>query len=96
MPSSRLLAGGLLALLTTTAIPALAVTDDDLLKDDQTAGDVLTNGLGYKAQRYSPLDRINRTTVTTLPRICPTHRTAISLICRGIRCRSVSGNTPGD
>jgi alcohol dehydrogenase (cytochrome c) len=66
MPSSRLLAGGLLALLTTTAIPALAVTDDDLLKDDQTAGDVLTNGLGYKAQRYSPLDRINRTTVKRL------------------------------
>jgi glucose dehydrogenase len=28
-------------------------------KDDQTTGDVLTNGMGYKAQRFSPLDRIN-------------------------------------
>jgi alcohol dehydrogenase (cytochrome c) len=66
MPSSRTLAGSLLALLTTTAIPAFAVTDADLLKDDQSTGDVLTNGLGYKAQRFSPLDRINKGTVKRL------------------------------
>jgi alcohol dehydrogenase (cytochrome c) len=66
MTSRHLLASGLLAFLTTTAIPALGVTDDDLLKDDQTTGDVLTNGLGYKAQRFSPLGKINKSTVKRL------------------------------
>ncbi len=36
------------------------------LKDNQTTGDVLTYGLGYKAQRYSPLDQISRSTVKRL------------------------------
>ena len=66
MAASRLLAGFVLALLATASAPALAVTDEDLLKDDQTTGDVLTYGMGYKAQRYSPLDQISKTTVKRL------------------------------
>jgi alcohol dehydrogenase (cytochrome c) len=66
MTASRLLAGYVLALLATASAPALAVTDEDLLKDDQTTGDVLTYGLGYKAQRYSPLDQISKSTVKRL------------------------------
>ena len=66
MAASRLLTGVSLAFLASASAPALAVTDDDLLKDDQTTGDVLTYGLGYKAQRYSPLDGINKDTVKRL------------------------------
>ena len=53
MTGSRLLAGTVLALLATTAMPALAVTDQDLLDDAKTPGDVVTYGMGYKAQRLS-------------------------------------------
>jgi alcohol dehydrogenase (cytochrome c) len=60
------LTGSVLALMATAALPALAVTDEDLLKDEQTTTDVLMNGLGYKAQRYSPLSQINRDTVGRL------------------------------
>ena len=66
MAASRRLAGFVLALLATASAPALAVTDEDLLKDDQTTGDVLTYGMGYKAQRYSPLDQISKATVKRL------------------------------
>ena len=57
------LTGALLALLATTSVPALAaqVSDQDLLKDAETPDNVLTYGLGYKAQRYSPLAQITRT-----------------------------------
>ena len=59
------LTGALLALLATTSLPALAaqVSDQDLLKDAETPDNVLTYGMGYKAQRYSPLDKINKDTV---------------------------------
>ena len=66
MAASRRLAGFVLALLATASAPALAVTDEDLLKDNQTTDNVLTYGMGYKAQRYSPLDQINRETVKRL------------------------------
>jgi alcohol dehydrogenase (cytochrome c) len=62
------LTGALLALLATTSLPALAaqVSDQDLLKDAETPDNVLTYGMGYKAQRYSPLDKINKDTVKSL------------------------------
>ena len=66
MAASRLLTGSILALLATASVPALAVTEDDLLKDEQTTGDVLTNGLGYKGQRYSALDKISKANVKRL------------------------------
>lgn len=60
------LAGSMFVLLATASLPALAVTDADLLKDEQTTNNVLMNGMGYQAQRFSPLDRINKETVKKL------------------------------
>ena len=73
MTSTRLLTGSVLALLATASVPALAVTDQDLLNDAQTPGDVLTYGLGYKAQRFSPLDQISRprSSIWYRPGPCP-------------------------
>ncbi|AOY96553.1 quinonprotein alcohol dehydrogenase [Cupriavidus sp. USMAA2-4] len=42
------------------------VTWEDILNDDKTPGDVLTYGLGVKAQRYSPLKQVNAKTVSQL------------------------------
>ena len=36
------------------------VTEEDLAKDQETAGDVLTNGMGRNLQRFSPLDTLNQ------------------------------------
>ena len=58
----------LLAVLMSTAIPllALAQTADELKNDQNTPGDVLTYGMGYGHQRYSPLTQINRDNVKRL------------------------------
>jgi alcohol dehydrogenase (cytochrome c) len=40
--------------------PALAQTADDLKNDEKTPGDVLVYGMGYSAQRFSPLSQINK------------------------------------
>jgi alcohol dehydrogenase (cytochrome c) len=45
----------------TTA--SLATSDEDLLNDPKDTSKVLTNGLGYNANRYSPLDKINAQTM---------------------------------
>jgi alcohol dehydrogenase (cytochrome c) len=45
---------------------ALAQNADDLKKDATTPGAVLTYGMGYNQQRFSPLDKINRQTVKRL------------------------------
>lgn len=45
---------------------AEGVTMDDLAKDAQSTNNVLMNGLGWHAQRYSPLKAINTETVTQL------------------------------
>jgi len=67
MRSARHLSLGLTALLLASVSgPALAVTDEDLLKDHETTGDILTYGLGYSGQRYSPLDTINKDNVKGL------------------------------
>ena len=60
------LAGGMFVLLATTALPALAVTDADLLADATSTDNVLMNGMGYPAQRFSPLAEINKDTVKKL------------------------------
>ena len=39
------------------------VTEADLAKDTETAGDVLTNGMGRHLQRHSPLATINKENV---------------------------------
>ncbi len=67
MSQPRFVALGLSALLLgSVSSQALAVTDEDLLKDHETPGDVLTYGLGYGGQRYSTLDSVNKETVKNL------------------------------
>jgi alcohol dehydrogenase (cytochrome c) len=58
----------LLAALMSAALPVLALAQsaDDLKNDDKTPGDVLTYGMGYSQQRYSPLTHINRDNVKRL------------------------------
>ena len=58
----------LLATLVSAAVPlgAVAQTADDLKNDDKTPGDVLTYGMGYSQQRFSPLTQINRDNVKRL------------------------------
>ena len=74
--AGRRTAGSLRALITCSALAAAAVmsqsaiakdvTIDDLLNDVKSTGDVLQNGMGYNAQRYSPLKEINTETVSRL------------------------------
>jgi len=58
----------LLAALVSAAVPvvALAQTADELKNDEKTPGDVLTYGMGYSLQRFSPLTHINRDNVKRL------------------------------
>ncbi|WP_299740975.1 PQQ-dependent methanol/ethanol family dehydrogenase [uncultured Roseobacter sp.] len=53
------------ALLTTTSLQA-EVTEEMLLNDTASTGDVLTNGMGRHLQRYSPLDILNKDNVKNL------------------------------
>ena len=46
--------------------PTKPVTWEDIRNDQQTTGDVVSYGLGPRAQRYSPLDKINMETVKDL------------------------------
>ena len=50
---------------THTAVSA-SVTDQDILADQSTTDDIVSNGLGPRAQRYSPLDAVNKQTVEDL------------------------------
>ena len=54
------------ALLGSPAYAAKTVSWEDIVNDDKTTGDVLTYGLGMKAQRHSPLKQINTKTVSAL------------------------------
>src|SRR5262249_27034787 len=65
---SDMMRPALLAALMSAALPVLALAQsaDDLKNDDKTPGDVLTYGMGYSQQRYSPLTHINRDTVKRL------------------------------
>ncbi len=52
------------ALSVACAVPALAdVTIEDIVNDAKTTNDVVTNGMGLQAQRYSPLNQVNKDTV---------------------------------
>ena len=53
------------ACLSTNAM-ALDVSIDDLMNDQATTGDILTYGLGPRAQRFSPLDSLNKDNVSNL------------------------------
>jgi alcohol dehydrogenase (cytochrome c) len=55
------------ALSVACAMPAYAdVSIDDIMKDAETTGDVVSNGLGTQGQRYSTLNAINKETVGNL------------------------------
>ena len=56
----------LVAAMSMTGMTHAKVTDQDILKDQATAGDVVTNGMGPRAQRYSPLNKVNADTVQDL------------------------------
>jgi len=58
----------LVTVLLTVAVPmlALAQSAEDLKNDHKAPGDVLTYGMGYSQQRFSPLTRINRDNVKRL------------------------------
>ena len=58
----------LIAALVTAALPmmALAQTEDELKNDEKSPGDVLTYGMGYSQNRFSPLTHINRDNVKRL------------------------------
>jgi alcohol dehydrogenase (cytochrome c) len=57
-----------MAALLSTALPTavLAQSAEDLRNDALTTADVLTYGMGYSQQRFSPLTQINRQTVRRL------------------------------
>ena len=54
------------ALAAVFAVSALAQSADDLKNDEKTPGDVLVYGMGYSAQRFSPLTQINKENVNKL------------------------------
>jgi glucose dehydrogenase len=58
----------IMAMLLSATVPllVLAQTADELQHDDKTPGDVLTYGMGYSQQRFSPLAHINRDNVKRL------------------------------
>lgn len=58
----------LFAVLLSMTLPlaALAQTADDLKNDEKTTGDVLVYGMGYSANRFSPLTQINKDNVAKL------------------------------
>src|SRR5690349_3678220 len=62
-----LAAVGVTALCVNLILPALAeVTEQDILNDAKTTGDVVTYGLGPQAQRFSPLKTLNRDNIKGL------------------------------
>jgi alcohol dehydrogenase (cytochrome c) len=58
----------IVGLVLGLALPASAMAQSaaDLNNDAQTPGDVLTYGMGYNQQRFSPLKQVNRDTVKRL------------------------------
>ena len=53
------------AIACATAAQA-GVTEEDLAKDAETVGDVLTNGMGRGLQRFSPMETLNTKNVKNL------------------------------
>jgi len=54
------------AAMATAGVVQAQVTEDMLLNDTASTGDVLTNGMGRHLQRHSPLDILNRDNVKNL------------------------------
>ena len=56
----------LFATISTVGSVQAGVTDNDILNDQKTTGDVVSYGMGLRGQRYSPLDKVNAKTVQDL------------------------------
>ena len=54
------------SLILAAASPLHAQTADDLKKDGSNTDNILTYGMGYGQQRYSPLDQIDKRNVKKL------------------------------
>ena len=54
-----------LGALTASAGHA-AVTDEDIINDQATPGDIVSYGMGPRAQRYSPIDQLNKSNIGRL------------------------------
>lgn len=54
------------AVLCATTAASAGVTDQDILNDQQTTGDVVGWGIGPQGQRYNPLKQINADTIKDL------------------------------
>lgn len=54
------------ALSSTPTVFAKGITDADIANDATTLGDVVSYGMGLRAQRHSPLDKINKSTIKHL------------------------------
>jgi alcohol dehydrogenase (cytochrome c) len=54
------------ALFAATSAQAAGVTMEQIANDDTITTQVVTNGMGRHLQRFSPLDKINKTNVKTL------------------------------
>jgi alcohol dehydrogenase (cytochrome c) len=52
--------------MSTASVAQAGVTDEDILNDQMTTDDVVSNGLGPRGQRFSPLTRVNTDTVKEL------------------------------
>ncbi|WP_432695281.1 PQQ-dependent methanol/ethanol family dehydrogenase [Marinobacterium sp. YM272] len=56
----------LVAAMSTASVAQAGVTDEDILNDQMTTEDVVTNGLGVQGQRFSPLTKLNSDNVQEL------------------------------
>ncbi|ANQ86135.1 ExaA2 protein [Azoarcus olearius] len=65
-PRLRMTVAALAAALALPVAAASNVTWDDIANDDKTTGDVLSYGLGLKAQRHSTLKQVNTKNVAGL------------------------------
>ena len=53
----------LIAAMTVAGTAQAGVTDKDIINDQMTPDDVVSNGMGPRGQRYSPMTKINTKTV---------------------------------
>ncbi len=56
----------MIAAMTIAGTASAKVTEQDILNDQATTNDVVTNGMGHRGQRFSPLDKIDTDTVKDL------------------------------
>lgn len=56
----------LAAAISFSAVVSAGVTDKDIMNDQATTGDVVSNGMGLRGQRYSSLTAVNPNTVKDL------------------------------